>query len=86
MKTKLKDDIFIEGFDEQFKQQSDFTKNFPRSKTDYTCPNCEAISSDSTVIMNLDFIFKTEPDPHYSWDEVHKCNKCGIFYIINNAT
>ena len=56
------------------------------STTGYSCPNCGAICSDKTLISRTDFEFKDYPDPHYSWDETHKCQKCETLYLLHNGT
>jgi len=56
------------------------------STTGYSCPNCGAICSDRTLISRTDAEFKEYPDPHYSWDETHKCQKCETLYLLHNGT
>jgi hypothetical protein len=56
------------------------------SKTGYTCPNCETVCSEQSIISKTDPVFVEEPDPHYSWDETHKCVSCETVYILHNGT
>ena len=56
------------------------------SKTGYSCPNCGTICSDRTLISRTDSEFVEYPDPHYSWDETHKCQKCETLYLLHNGT
>jgi hypothetical protein len=56
------------------------------STTGYSCPNCGAICSDKTLISRTEFEFEELPDPHYSWDETHKCQKCETLYLLHNGT
>lgn len=56
------------------------------SITGYSCPNCGAICSDRTLISRTDFGFEEYPDPHYSWDETHKCQNCETLYLLHNST
>lgn len=56
------------------------------SKTGYSCPNCGSICSDKTFITKTETIFEQYPNPHYAWDEIHKCNKCETMYLLHNGT
>ena len=56
------------------------------STTGYSCPNCDAICSDKTLISRTEPEFEEYPDPHYSWDETHKCQKCETLYLLHNGT
>lgn len=57
------------------------------SKTGYSCPNCEAIAdSPQTLVSQTKPEFNYEPDPHYAWEEIHKCQKCGTLYTFKNNT
>jgi predicted RNA-binding Zn-ribbon protein involved in translation (DUF1610 family) len=56
------------------------------STTGYSCPNCGAICSDKTLISRTDSKFEEDPNPHYSWDETHKCQKCETLYLLHNGT
>lgn len=56
------------------------------STTGYSCPNCGAICSDKTRISITETEFKELPDPHYSWEETHKCQKCETLYLLHNGT
>ena len=56
------------------------------SITGYSCPNCGAICSDKTLVSMTEVIFNELPDPHYDWDEIHKCQKCETYYLLNNGT
>ena len=57
-----------------------------KSTTGYSCPNCGTICSDRTLILRTDFKFEEDPNPHYSWDETHKCQKCETLYLLHNGT
>lgn len=57
-----------------------------KSITGYSCPNCGAICSQSTFISKTESEFKEEPDPHYDWNEIHKCKKCETTYLLHNGT
>ncbi len=56
------------------------------STTGYSCPNCGTICSDKTLISRTDSKFEEDPNPHYSWDETHKCQKCETLYLLHNGT
>ena len=56
------------------------------STTGYSCPNCGAICSEQTIVSKTEMIFEELPDPHYSWDETHKCQKCETLYLLHNGT
>ena len=56
------------------------------STTGYSCPNCGAICSDKTLISRTEAEFEELPDPHYSWEENHKCQKCETLYLLHNGT
>lgn len=56
------------------------------STTGYSCPNCGAICSHRTLISRTEAEFEEYPEPHYSWDETHKCQKCGTLYLLHNGT
>ena len=53
----------------------------------YHCPNCGAMSEiTQTMVYMTESIFNHEPDPHYSWEELHKCSQCESYYKYNNGT
>lgn len=58
----------------------------------YSCPKCGDPSWDqteqgtSTLQATTKPVFITEPEPHYSWLETHKCLKCGTIYEFKNNT
>ena len=56
------------------------------SATNYSCPNCGAMATEETFISQTLAEFKEEPDPHYCWQEIHKCQKCNIVYALHNGT
>ena len=56
------------------------------STTGYSCPYCGAICSDKTLVSKTETEFDYFPDPHYSWIELHKCQKCGTLYRLTNGT
>ena len=56
------------------------------STTGYSCPNCGAVCSEKTLILKTETMFEEWPDPHYSWDETHKCQKCETLYLLHNST
>ena len=57
-----------------------------KSITGYSCPECGACScSEITLINKTESIFNEEPDPHYSWTETHKCQKCETIYTLENG-
>jgi hypothetical protein len=56
------------------------------SITGYSCPNCGAICSKKTIVSKTETIFEEIPDPHYRWDETHKCQKCETLYLLHNGT
>lgn len=56
------------------------------STTGYSCPNCGATCSDATLISRTNSSFEWHPDPHYSWDEFHKCQHCETLYLLHNGT
>ena len=61
-------------------------ENLIESTTGYSCPNCGAICSEKTIVSKTETIFEELPDPHYSWDETHKCQKCETLYLLHNGT
>lgn len=52
----------------------------------YTCPFCGKVSSEESFIIKSETEFKNYPDPHYEWDEIHKCSDCKTLYLIHNGT
>jgi hypothetical protein len=56
------------------------------SVTGYSCPNCGAICCDKTFISKTEIEFNEFPNPHYNWDEIHKCQKCETLYLLHNGT
>lgn len=52
----------------------------------YSCPKCNESSSDETITSKSKIIYKQFPDPHYSWYEIHKCQKCETLYLLHNGT
>jgi len=54
------------------------------SKSGYSCPNCEAICSDKTMVSRTEIIFND--DGFYEWDETHKCQNCETIYLLHNGT
>ena len=62
-----------------------------RKDVPFCCPNCGTHSNlentEPTSFLDKDETeFSYEPEPHYSWDELHKCLHCGTIYIIKNGT
>lgn len=62
------------------------TDNIPESITGYSCPYCNDIHSDLTLVSRTESEYIQYPDPHYRWIETHKCKKCDTTYILHNAT
>lgn len=57
----------------------------PKGK--YNCPNCGKLNSEpENIIHKTESVFKEEPDPHYSWDEIVKCKACETIYQYENGT
>lgn len=56
-----------------------------KKSEDYKCPNCGVLSGFETI-GRTEPEFQTEPDPHYSWIEVHQCTKCETIYQFRNST
>lgn len=56
------------------------------SITDYSCPNCGAICSDTTLISQTCSKLEEYPSQHYIWDEFHKCQNCETLYLLHNGT
>jgi hypothetical protein len=56
------------------------------SITGCSCPNCDTLCSQDTMVSKTEVEFVEAPDPHYSWDETHKCNRCETVYILHNGT
>ena len=56
------------------------------STTGYSCPNCGATCSAATLVARTNSEFDYHPDPHYSWDEFHKCQNCETLYLLHNGT
>jgi len=50
------------------------------------CPNCGNIYHMEDIQEKTEAEFRHEPDPHYFWEEVLKCNKCETLYKLNNGT
>ena len=57
-----------------------------KSTTGYSCPNCGKVCSDKTLISKTEPEFEEYPEPHYTWTEVHKCDKCETKYQLINGT
>lgn len=56
------------------------------SKTGYSCPNCGAICSEYSLQTVGEPEWFEEPDPHYSWTEIHICQTCETEYTLINGT
>jgi hypothetical protein len=56
------------------------------SKSGFSCLKCYAICSEQSCVSQTETVFKEAPDPHYSWDETHKCTNCGTLYFLHNPT
>ena len=63
----------------------------------YQCENGYSCPLDDTIFDNLLGItgtlvsfteqeFVPGPDPHYDWEEIHHCKKCGNYYSLINGT
>jgi hypothetical protein len=57
-----------------------------KSKTNYSCPNCDLVVSDRSLELKTEPEFVEEPDPHYSWTETHKCLGCETIFTLENGT
>ena len=66
--------------------EGDNANGLIESTTGYSCPNCGAVYTDKTLISKTETIFEDSPHPHYSWDEIHKCQKCDTIYLLHNGT
>lgn len=63
-------------------------KNLPESK-DCRCPNCGRLivyGEKGTFISSTEKEFIHLPDPHFIWQETHKCNMCETMFIVKNGT
>jgi hypothetical protein len=85
--TNELNNIDISELMEQLEIKREFSnEKVVKSITGYTCPNCGAYSSEEKTMIhatNPEFIH--EPDPHLSWEEVHKCSKCKTIYHLKNS-
>lgn len=61
-------------------------KRIYKSKTGYSCPKCEAICSEKTLMSRTKPVLCDGNEKYYTWDEKHKCFKCDTMYILNNGT
>mgnify|MGYP003441964836 CR=1 FL=1 len=60
----------------------------------FSCPNCGKHCSSSygeigeptSFVKSFPSEFKEEPDPHFSWEELHKCLACETEYLLVNRT
>ena len=58
---------------------------------DFKCPNCGKYC-DLMHNVTGSFISKTEAefcyesDPHYRWEEKHKCTSCETLFTVTNGT
>lgn len=57
-----------------------------KKSEDYKCPNCGSWTSEGSHMVSTPSEFQHEPDPHYSWIEVHRCKKCETIYQFRNST
>ena len=67
-------------------RKTDNSASIIESTTGYSCPNCGAICSNKTLKSKTEVEFDEYPDPHYSWDEIHTCQKCETIYLLHNGT
>lgn len=54
------------------------------SENGFSCPNCGTV--DYNLVYKSPIELEYDPDPHYEWQEVHKCTKCETFYLLYNGT
>lgn len=68
--------------DELILQWKEVIGDVKKSKTGYSCPDCNKVSSEDSVL------YRSEPslieDGHYQWEEKHKC-ECGTIYTYING-
>jgi predicted RNA-binding Zn-ribbon protein involved in translation (DUF1610 family) len=50
------------------------------------CPNCGDMITDKTLKAASQMEFSYDPEPHYSWVEVHQCNSCETRFKLKNGT
>lgn len=53
------------------------------------CPGCGVICESTgapSMVWRSEPEFIIEPDPHYSWDEIHQCTHCETLFILQNGT
>jgi len=84
--TVITDWLDKHGDPEIEKSVSARLKKLEESKSGFSCPKCDTTYSEYTFISQTEAVFKEAPDPHYSWDETHKCTNCGTMYLLHNAT
>lgn len=56
-------------------------------ENDFNCPNCNKHSGAmESMIASTEAEFVEAPDPHYKWEEIHKCVTCHTMFQIENGT
>jgi len=63
-----------------------FLTEAPDQSETYKCPNCGKHGEIEDVIFMTESVFNHEPDPHYTWTEIHKCPECSVIYKYTNGT
>ena len=66
----------VESIDEQY----------PLVEDSYSCPNCGSHVASNIPLQKTEPMFSLEPDPHYEWQELHKCGSCETLFRITNGT
>lgn len=59
-------------------------KKLPVTKSGYSCPYCNMICSEKTLLERSEPTQGQEGD--WNWIEKHQCNRCGKRYLIPNGT
>jgi len=83
------DEVIEEGekiVEDMWKKAIPATKGNP-----FRCPNCNRFCSGfgdnpTSLIERDDTEFIEAPDPHYSWNELHKCMSCDTVYTVVNGS
>lgn len=50
----------------------------------YSCPKCDKVADETTLISHTKPEFIDGPDPGLRWREYHKCS-CGCLYMLRNG-
>lgn len=61
-------------------------EDIKRSTSGFTCPFCEMVTDLRQLAKTETEFVERNGDMCYAWEELHKCKRCGNFYILENGT